>query len=345
MLLSVLDESHLSYNVVNIAHGRHIFIHPLKIICGGEHPPSSKGFVSQNAFTLPPHYGLPSASERQFTARKKALPTSIDVHSSQTFGGCRDTLVIAAHYDCVANSEGANDNGASVFLILDAAIKLNRALATDLLHAKTKKTEGIKNRKDDSLLFILTDKEELQAGESITSQGSYTLAKMLTGIGMGNASFFIFDACGRGDTLIISSIVDELLKYENSGSSAKTKKQFQKLRGAALSAAEKTLSGSYLLMPTPFSDDVGFLRAGVSAQTITILPRSEAMAFTQQVRSNILYRTALISSKQKKLQSKLKLPKTWEYLNGPNDTIEKLTPQNFRDVVKFIMELCKTAMA
>jgi hypothetical protein len=32
------------------------------------------------------------------------------------------------------------------------------------------------------------------------------------------------------------------------------------------------------LPPTPFSDDAGFLRAGLAAQTITVLPAKEAAA-------------------------------------------------------------------
>ncbi|MDR2842906.1 MAG: M28 family peptidase [Spirochaetaceae bacterium] len=241
--------------------------------------------------------------------------------------------VLIAHYDCVENSPGANDNGAAVFMLIDAALKLSEKFkAQDA-------ADSILNVSS-SVLFIFTDNEELKSGASIKEQGAYSLAKALGETGMADALFFIFDCCGIGSTLIISTTADQLLKNETSAASARTKQKLRLLRRTALDTAEKTMNGSYLLMPTPFSDDIGFLYAGLTAQTITVLPQAEAMAFSSVVRNNPLYVNALINSNVKHSQEKLELPTTWKNLNGPKDTCAKLTTQNFPAIVKFATALC-----
>ena len=92
-------------------------------------------------------------------------------------------------------------------------------------------------------------------------------------------------------------------------------------------------------MPTPFSDDAGFLRAGLAAQTITGLPACEARAFAALARSNPLNVLALINRQQKAMRGKLIIPATWQNLNGPQDTTAMLTNQHIPNVVKFIMAL------
>jgi hypothetical protein len=243
-------------------------------------------------------------------------------------GSTRPAVVFAAHYDCAPGSKGANDNGAAVFMLLQAAFQLHNLYSRPQLE-----------KHGSACLFILTDKEELKTGDGAKDQGAYKLAKTLKETGMSGSSFFIFDACGIGDTLIISSTIDNLLKI-NGDDGSRAQKKLRSLRSAAMNAAEKALNGQYLLMPTPFSDDMGFLRAGLVAQTLTVLPKKEAMDFSGQVRANPLYKSALISSEQKEKQAKLVLPKTWQYLNSPQDTAEKLTGKFFPSIVKFILALC-----
>ncbi|GMO47601.1 MAG: M28 family peptidase [Termitinemataceae bacterium] len=254
------------------------------------------------------------------------LIKSKDGHEDGQLSNTRPDCIIVAHYDCVSDSEGANDNGASVFMLLDAAIRLH------VKHIVEKTSLDNANA-----FFILSDKEEISGGEGATSQGSYAIATRFKHY---ESPVFIFDACGRGDTLIISTTVDDLLKQESSLSTANTQKKMQQLRKYALRAAANTQKNAYLLMSTPFSDDLGFLRAGIAAQTITVLPKEEAMAFSALVRTNVLYKSALINSRHKLMQDKLKLPQTWEFLNGPGDIFGRLTPENFPKVVKFILNLC-----
>jgi hypothetical protein len=250
------------------------------------------------------HIFLASSSHPAREGKKKAL------------------TVLAAHYDRKEGSPGANDNGAAVFMLIEAALNL-------------------RGRTAGNWLIIFTDKEELEDGESLTAQGAYSLACGLKETRLETCNFFIFDACGRGDTLIISKTAGYLLKNERGGNIAPLKNRLRLLQLRAMDAAKNCLDGRFLLLPTPFSDDAGFLRAGLAAQTITVLPAEEASAFSSFVRRNELYINALISSEQQKRRGIEHIPRTWRLLNSPEDTAEHLDMNNFESVAHFAVELCR----
>jgi hypothetical protein len=237
------------------------------------------------------------------------------------FDGKKSLTVLAAHYDRTPDSPGANDNGAAVFMLIEAALRLRGRVAGNWL-------------------IIFTDKEELGSGEGIKAQGAYSLAKGLKKTGFESCKYFIFDACGRGDTLIISKTAGHLLKNEYGGTIAPLKNRLRLLQLRAIDAAKNSLAGRFLLLPTPFSDDAGFLRAGLAAQTITVLPAKEAAAFSALVRRNDLYINALISSEYQRRRGVEYIPQTWRLLNSPEDTAEHLNADNFESVVQFALELC-----
>jgi hypothetical protein len=230
--------------------------------------------------------------------------------------------VLVAHYDRAADSPGANDNSAAVFQLIDTALRL--------------RDEGVER-----WLIIFTDKEELAHGEGIRDQGSYTLAKALRDAGLGENRFYIFDACGAGNTLIISTLADYMVKDEPGIGIAKLRKQVRLLRNRALETARTLQMDRVLLAPTPFSDDAGFLRAGITAQTITALPAAEAARLASLLRLKPDFAAALISREAQDPRSRTLIPETWRSLNGPADTFSRLTPENFRQVVRFARELCR----
>ncbi|MDR2795555.1 MAG: M28 family peptidase, partial [Spirochaetaceae bacterium] len=237
-------------------------------------------------------------------------------------GGKKLPTVLAAHYDRTPDSPGANDNGAAVFMLIEAAIRLRGRAAGEWL-------------------IIFTDKEELMNGEGLKSQGSYLLAQGLGRAGLESGGFFIFDACGRGDTLIISKTAGCLLKNFHSGEVASLKNRLRILQLRAIAAAKNRLAGRFLLLPTPFSDDAGFLRAGIAAQTITVLPSKEAADFSAIVRRNELYINALICGEYRRRRGAAHIPQTWLMLNSPEDTAARLDGNNFENVVQFALELCR----
>jgi hypothetical protein len=237
-------------------------------------------------------------------------------------------IALVAHYDRVEGSPGANDNSAAVFMLLEAALKMRDA--------------GLRN-----WLLIFTDKEELGAGEGLQDQGAYGLAKSLRETSLRDCRFYIFDACGCGDTLIISTMADHLLRNETGPAAARKRRIVKTLRDGALKTARNLMMEKVLLVPTPFSDDAGFLRAGLAAQTITVLPSDEAASLASLLRTRPEFIDALISREalaatrsNPQAVAKLQLPATWRSLNGPGDSPHRLTPRHYDRVVKFACGLC-----
>jgi len=231
-------------------------------------------------------------------------------------------VILTAHYDRAPGSPGANDNSAAVFQLLKTALRLGE-------------------QKFDCWIIIFTDKEELQTGEGIQKQGSFSLAKKLRGMGLGNARIFNFDACGTGDTFIFSSTVDYLLKKNRRSGLLSARQTITGLREKALNTARFLRFNKILLAPTPFSDDAGFLQGGIPVQTITILPAPEAKSFELLLGDKPDFVDLLISGSMKDSAAQKFTPKTWRRLNGPEDTHLHLTPEYYEQVVRFAVELCR----
>jgi hypothetical protein len=227
-------------------------------------------------------------------------------------GNSKCNLILTAHYDRVPKSPGANDNGAAVFQLLETAIRI------------AERRDSGRAGKVNPALFIFTDGEELLKGESLNLQGSYSLGLYLKKNGLGKSSIYTFDACGTGNSLIISTAADQLLKNEYSSGAEAARRKVQVLRQKALTAAQEAHLDKVLLLPTPFSEDAGFLLAGMAAQTITVLPQNEAA----QVRRDDSFTPP--PDKVRRL-----FPETWRILNGPGDSPLRLTPENWKKVSAF----------
>ena len=256
-----------------------------------------------------------------FPAGQKSLRSAKGVFP---FSGS-DPYLFSAHYDRVAGSPGANDNSIAVFHLLSAALALAQ--------------KGI-----DHWLIVFTDKEELTAGESFEKQGSFTLAKKIKSWGLEKAKIFNFDACGTGNVFIISTTTDIILKTSGQNSVSlnirKVIKNIASLRDHALETAQKLRLERVLLAPTPFSDDVGFLRAGLAAQTVTMLPANEANQYEALLRDRPDFGNLIISGEVKAPAEYRRLPETWRSLNNAQDTSSRLTPEYFNMFVNFVVGLC-----
>jgi hypothetical protein len=244
----------------------------------------------------------PLPSDKQAQANARRLPT-----------------MLVAHYDRAEGSSGANDNSVGVFILIEAAIKLRK-------------------KNTDNWLIIFTDGEELKPGESIQAQGSYSLAIGLKNSWIEKSRIFCFDTCGTGDTLIISTTLEHLLKKDEGGK--KVKDSLLELRNIALDTARDLRMKKVLLAPTPFSDDAGFFRAGMLAQTITMLPSDECISLVSELRKNPQFADVLISAKLRKNTRSQAIPETWRSLNTAIDSHLRLTPKHFVTVVNFAEALC-----
>jgi len=233
--------------------------------------------------------------------------------------GPRPPVILIAHYDRAEGSPGANDNSAGVFILIEAAIKLAK-------------------KKERNWLIIFTDREELKTGDKIQAQGAYVLAEGLKNLKMEKARIFIFDACGTGDTLIVSSTLESLLKKETAGE--KFKDSIMELRNFALNTARNLNMAKVLLVPTPFSDDLGFFRAGLISQTVTVLPSAECIQLVADLRKNPDLAEMFINARMQQANRSMSIPSTWRSLNSSLDSHLRLTPENFRTVVRFAEALC-----
>ncbi|MDR2433005.1 MAG: hypothetical protein LBD47_00345, partial [Treponema sp.] len=193
----------------------------------------------------------------------------------------------------------------------------------------------------DYWIIIFTDKEELGAGEGLRDQGSFTLAEKLRTGGLGFARVFNFVACVRGDTFIISGTTDYILKNDKRPGIRKAKQLILSLRDHALDTARYLRLSRVLLVPTPFSDDAGFLRAGIPAQTITALPAKEAAPYAGILRKRPDFAERLILGALAETQDRLLIPETWRYINSPGDSPLRLTPESYDRIIRFAVELCR----
>jgi Iap family predicted aminopeptidase len=240
----------------------------------------------------------------------------------------KKAVILLAHYDCVAGSPGANDNAAAVFMLIEAARNLRKERVKDWL-------------------IVFTDKEELQKGERLTAQGSFSLARGMKEIGFKNNPCFIFDTVGRGETLVISTTAKYLLKESVNMSwsteSLSMRKAVEDLNYRALDAARRLNLSRLVLLPTPFSDDAGFFRAGFPAQTITVLPYEEVSPFQLLVRRNPQLIHSLVAAPSAAAESAgndVSYPETWRLINSPRDTARTLTPAHFGMIEKVARVLC-----
>lgn len=162
--------------------------------------------------------------------------------------------LVLAHYDRVAGSGGANDNGAGVLALVDYLARSTRGLRV-----------------------VFTDGEELGPGGAAVQQGSYALARSWAGV----RGLFpvVIDMCGIGDTFVLGRGADDLVRQ------AKARPQLwdeaERLRWTARRWLAGCGAGDTVEVKTPFSDDLGLLLGGVPAVQVSLLPRKEALAYRQ----------------------------------------------------------------
>ena len=234
---------------------------------------------------------------------------------------------LTAHYDRAPDTQGANDNSASCFILMNFAKKL----------CSYTRPHNIK--------IIFTDGEEAGAA-GLKEQGAYTLGTGLKKLKMDGDDIFVFDMCGRGDTLILS----------RSGifgrDKAKTKRLDELHKRAGL-IAQRACPNNWLSMLTAYSDNAGFIAAGLFAQVITVLPRKEAETLlhclpkeklTGQNKTAMGELTDMVIKNQKPPQGspfEKIIPFTWQLMHTADDKIETLNSEAFTLTEKYLTALAE----
>ncbi|HEQ72262.1 MAG TPA: M28 family peptidase [Spirochaetia bacterium] len=223
--------------------------------------------------------------------------------------------LFTAHYDRAAGSPGANDNSAAVLALLFFFRAHYRAGAS--MNA--------------TLLF--TDQEEVPAAASPTGQGTFQLGKRLRATADTQFVSFHFDMCGRGDTLIISQAGERLLERRRRSRTA-LYRNMQTLKTAVMDGLADGYRGRVLSLPTPFSDNLGFLLQGIPSLQLTMLPAGEAYAYQRKFNqlSEKLSGTTTASPEEKthiRRQFREIQPATWKLRHTADDTVASLEPRSF----------------
>jgi len=238
----------------------------------------------------------------------------------------RKTLV--AHHDRAPGTPGANDNSAACYQLLQFAKELN-----------TFEPFGGQSFAH-NIRILFTDGEEAAGTNGIHGQGSYRLGIGLQQIGITNDDVFVFDATGCGDTLIVS-----ITGITGEKDTPLTDK-LHHLHQRTIEIAQHVSPENWIRLATPFSDNAGFLSAGIPAQVITILPHMEAtdllmsLARGTEQETKDLRRTISLNSQNKESHIE-SIPPTWRRLHTSADTMATLTKEAFLLMRSFLRELAK----
>ncbi|WP_242457188.1 M28 family peptidase [Treponema zioleckii] len=233
---------------------------------------------------------------------------------------------VVTHYDRVKGTPAANDNSAANLMIADFAVELSK---------NTFRNHNIR--------IIFTDGEELGEG-GVTEQGAFSLAERLKKNGLVTDNVFVFDSCGRGTVAVLSTAGTE------SKIKGKFKNDFFDLYERAqelLNSSSATGFSSWMTLPTPYSDNAGFLACGVPAVLITFLPKEEATLYFKNLMADKTLEkfvkncdSALsVEDEIFKFKYKEKMPVTWRMFHTEMDNHLSLTEESFDFMRKILLSL------
>lgn len=223
--------------------------------------------------------------------------------------------ILIAHYDRALNSPGANDNSAACLQLL----LLARVLSTSSHYMAPH-----------NVRIILTDGEEAAGIEGIRGQGSFSLGTGLVKLQQNQDDIYIFDVCGKGNTLVVStSGITGSINFD------------AKLHERAQEIARLAVPEQWIRLPTPYSDNAGFLAAKIPSQVFTVLPAEEAAILMRELNYTPIGRDrALLIQKIHEntifSRNDETIPYTWKRLHTSEDSIDSLTLEAFQLIGKVL---------
>ena len=311
----------------------------MNIFAGGGEAGLFEAFVSPNVDRRAFLEGMLRARGIPFSAVLLANRAHIIVRfAGDAYNPLFRMKIVVAHYDRSENdasssfSPGANDNSASCFQLI--------SLAERLLY-----------KKDHNVMLIFSAGEE-DGKKGVRFQGSYALAaglKKLRGLSLAESDVFVVDGCGRGDVLVLSSSgMSAINPARGEGGAAPRRlnarqrlilKSQQELFDKTKALARSSCPNSWVTLPTPYSDNAGFVAAGIAAQLVTVLPRAEAERLMQETErfghETLLRELASFKAAESK-QHAACLPQTWKDMHTERDSSSSLTPEAFLLMERFL---------
>ncbi len=236
---------------------------------------------------------------------------------------------VVAHHDRAPDTPGANDNSAACFQLMLFALRLSESAATH------------------NVRLVFTDGEEAAGIAGVSGQGSYAIGSALRARSGDLGDVFVLDCSGRGDTLVLSTAGLDSVKNRALSLG------MERLHGRAKRLAREAASERWIALPTPYSDNAGFIAAGVPAQVITVLPSAEATALLsalsgpggagEALRERIA-RNSRDTPGHDGAES-AGMPRTWRLMHTADDAASTLTAPAFRLARVFLDSLARSMEA
>lgn len=245
-------------------------------------------------------------------------------------------------------SPGANDNSAAVYQVM---LFVRRLLTNPAYRVH-------------NMRIFFTDGEELCSGSQ--SQGAYGLALLFKKFGITSDDVIVVDGCGRGDVLVVSTA------GKDSPAPFNFTKRFNSLYNRICSIAREIGARKWVTLPVPYSDNAGFLAAGIPAVALTVLPSKEVSIYLRQLQKDSKFseklrkyglaihgagladlngahasevlqnlRNAGIDPAEALLLSE-KLPLTWRMMHTEHDNLAQLNKEAFALMAQFLDKLAET---
>ncbi|MGL4981637.1 MAG: M28 family peptidase [Treponemataceae bacterium] len=225
------------------------------------------------------------------------------------------TKTILTHYDRTENTPGANDNSAAVFQILQFAKQL---YVSEIQH---------------NIRIFFTDGEEMGEENGIIDQGAYGIASKFKQLGILYDDIYVFDCCGRGDVIVISTAGQTVKGNRN------FLRRFDDLFTRTKKIAQLASPQSWITLPVPYSDNASFIASGIPAVAITILPHEESTKFMLDLRRDKNFEGLLLQSAK---DCKSRLPRTWQIMHTAEDNFASLNEEAFTLMGKFLDTLARS---
>jgi hypothetical protein len=191
------------------------------------------------------------------------------------------------------------------------------------------------------------------------AQGAYALGLGLKRtLGGVIPSILVLDVVGRGSRILLSSAPGDMLRRTGEGK-GEVARRIPALEEQLKKAARRAGLGEALLLPLPWSDDLGFVLAGLPAIAATLLPEDEAEAYRQRLEALGLEaawskdaHAEAAGHDAKRVNTPFykgfieagsfgqAWPPTWNLLHGPGDSVDTLEEKAISAIEGFCQAFC-----
>lgn len=209
--------------------------------------------------------------------RYSVVKTAEARHLLVRVGRAKPRLVFVAHYDRMPGTSGCLDNSCACLQLVELAARHSAEGAAGASNAAPAAAPAF--------LVAFTDAEEAPGSGEASSQGSYSLARMLKAAASAAAeaaeaaeellAALVLDVTGRGGRLLLSKAPGELMARTGLALSP-AGRGHDFLVSLAKRAAGAAGLGAPLEAALPWSDDLGLTLGGLPALTVSLLPESDA---------------------------------------------------------------------